>query len=298
MTLDGRYHAAATIGVFVSHVHEDSERCTPLLTALDAWGLNRWIDQRDMRAGDPITATVLDAIQARDYFIRVISVNMRRRQGWVDRETTHFVGLRAQDPPGIRKRVLINLLLDPDSRQERELGEFKAIHAYAQTPREWLAELRIAFGLEIGVPYELKETHAISLEQSDQFLSQAGLNPHPSAETVPKQTRGLREAPHKPAFLMVVKTPQEHTYELSAEVTLIQRMDENVVGLRDDAVSRTQAIITRDQDGRYSIVDGNGTTASKNGTLVEGKQVPISSGTPLTDGDLVSIGETILRFKQ
>ena len=48
--------------VFISHAHDDNERCGSLLAALDAWGVDYWFDTQQMGAGDNLSLTIQRAI--------------------------------------------------------------------------------------------------------------------------------------------------------------------------------------------------------------------------------------------
>lgn len=43
-------HMVGNGKVFVSHTHDNNDRCLPLLAALDAWGIDNWFDTQRMIA--------------------------------------------------------------------------------------------------------------------------------------------------------------------------------------------------------------------------------------------------------
>lgn len=321
MAASGSYLSPMSVTVFISHSHEDNALCEPLLTALDAWGVDYWFDRTAMRAGDPITPTILDAITARDYFIRVVTAAVRRRPEWVNRETTHFLGLLAQErvSGSNTQRRLINLVLEPGYDDPR-FSESKAIKAFEGPQKSWLDELRKALGLEIGVPRQapphmpsdvpsaLTETGLMTPSESEKLLEQAAkvlataevqiTAKADSEQKVP--TRLLtRDGLPSYAFLVVVDTPRQHKFELPVGETTIRRSSDDgthVIALNDEFVSRgAQSVVTRAADDTCIIHDGDGRSHSSNVTRVNGKPVT-SNGTYLEDGDLIQVGRTILKF--
>lgn len=60
--------------VFISHSHEDNERCQPLLKALQTWGVDYWYDKEQLLPGRPITAKIQQAINNRHVFVKICSV--------------------------------------------------------------------------------------------------------------------------------------------------------------------------------------------------------------------------------
>src|SRR5262249_55445017 len=76
--------------VFISHSHEDTGRCEPLLAALHAWGVDYWFDTDRMDAGHDLSQRIQQALAARDIFIRVCSGSVQRRPYWVNLETGAF----------------------------------------------------------------------------------------------------------------------------------------------------------------------------------------------------------------
>jgi TIR domain len=56
--------------IFISHAHDDTERCKPLLAALDALGVDYWFDQQRVDAGHNLSDSIQKAIEERDIFLR------------------------------------------------------------------------------------------------------------------------------------------------------------------------------------------------------------------------------------
>ncbi|MEI7813914.1 MAG: FHA domain-containing protein [Coriobacteriia bacterium] len=101
----------------------------------------------------------------------------------------------------------------------------------------------------------------------------------------------ILERPGSGAELRVVSgTSAGRVFKLPASDAKIGRDTANVAAIEDAKVSREHAKV-RFADGVYSIVD----LGSGNGTFVNDRQ--ISGQTPLSDGDLVRVGDTTLMFK-
>ena len=99
--------------VFISHAHDDNARCAPLLSALDAWGVDYWFDTRRLGAGDDLSAAIQRAIVERDIFIRICTPAAQQSY-WVRLETGAFRGLQARRHREGRdgSLTLINTILD------------------------------------------------------------------------------------------------------------------------------------------------------------------------------------------
>ena len=134
--------------VFISHAHDDDDRCAPLLAALDAWGVDYWFDTRRMEAGDDLSHTIQRAIAERDLFLRICTPAAQRSY-WVRLETGAFRGLQSRQhrAGGDATRVLINLILDPTYEPEPFDYAHIFIDATSKPRRDWLDELRRALGV-------------------------------------------------------------------------------------------------------------------------------------------------------
>ena len=83
-------------------------------------------------------------------------------------------------------------------------------------------------------------------------------------------------------------------YELAGEETLIGRNPTTDITLLDEGISREHAIILFDEDeARYEIED----LESTNGTKVNGKRIAPNTPTPLTLGDKIEVGYTLMQFE-
>ncbi|HEV3142926.1 MAG TPA: GAF domain-containing protein, partial [Gemmataceae bacterium] len=78
-------------------------------------------------------------------------------------------------------------------------------------------------------------------------------------------------------------------FELTGDSVGIGRDASNAIRLHDTEASRRHAEFRRQKDGSYHVVD----IGSANGTLVNTK---VAQDTPLTSGDYVQIGQTILAY--
>ncbi|WIG59313.1 MAG: hypothetical protein OJF49_002060 [Ktedonobacterales bacterium] len=149
--------------VFISHAHDDNDRCAPLLAALDAWGVDYWFDTNRLEAGDDLSHAIQRAIAERDIFLRICTPAAQRSY-WMRLEAGAFRGLQASEHSanGETYRVLINLILDPAYQPE----PFDYAHLFIDTaskPRRiWLDDLRRALGIAptATVPAALAPTPA------------------------------------------------------------------------------------------------------------------------------------------
>src|SRR5690348_9317386 len=104
--------------VFISHAHEDNDRCAPLLAALTAWGTDHWFDVERLDAGQYLAPRIQQAITERDVFIRVCTT-VSQRSYWVMLETEAFRGLQAAEyKEGKTDRIMISLVLDEQYKLE------------------------------------------------------------------------------------------------------------------------------------------------------------------------------------
>ena len=92
-----------------------------------------------------------------------------------------------------------------------------------------------------------------------------------------------------PAWLVNVDTPQV-SYQLRKGKTQFGRGPENDYPIPDDAVSKRHIVIR--QDGSRFIIQDAG---SSFGTLLN--SIPVDGKETLQDGDIITIGNTRLRFK-
>ena len=111
-----------------------------------------------------------------------------------------------------------------------------------------------------------------------------------------RRGRSLRPRPRpRPQGLGVLifqqGTEEERVFEVDRDRTTIGRSRHSDIALDDDAVSRTHAIVTRDEAGTYRVCDQD----SVNGTYVNDQRI---FEHVLEDGDVIQIGMTVLAFRR
>jgi hypothetical protein len=171
--------------LFISHAHEDNDRCVPLLDALDAWRIDYWFDKQRMRAGQGISTRIQQALEERDILLRICTSSAQRSY-WVGLGTDAFRGLMAEDHKrGFNdKRALLNLFLDESyKRQPFDLATVY-IDAIGQPVSIWLQDLHWALDLDsepntvlapgTGVTYGLNKVRHCFLALGARFIMSAG----------------------------------------------------------------------------------------------------------------------------
>lgn len=134
--------------VFISHSHDDNSRCAPLLTALDAWGVDYFFDTQGLTAGHQLNERIQRELSSRDIMVRVCT-SATKVSFWMSLEGNAFRGLQAEDQRnGHRdRRLLINVILDGDYSRE----PFDAATLFIDTvnrPRAaWMNDLARAIGV-------------------------------------------------------------------------------------------------------------------------------------------------------
>jgi hypothetical protein len=98
--------------IFISHTHEDNQRCQPLLAALDAWQISYWFDIQELDAGQRFSDRIQQALDQSDIFLRFSSA-VAERSFWMDRELRAARGLRSADPG--HPRLIIHLVVTGDA---------------------------------------------------------------------------------------------------------------------------------------------------------------------------------------
>lgn len=138
--------------VFISHSHEDNDRCSSLLRALESWGVNYWFDTHAQSPGDIFGARIQRELEERDVLIHICT-RASQRSFAVNLETTAFLCLLAQDiSQGLRdKRRLIRLILDLDYKVDSFMLASISVHAARKPESEWLNDLRKAFVMPLPI---------------------------------------------------------------------------------------------------------------------------------------------------
>lgn len=129
--------------VFISYAHADSARCVPLLSALDAWGIDYWFDTQELAAGQELSERLQQALAARDVFIRICTAEAQR-SFWTMQELAAFRGLVGR---GGRQRQVIFLILDPQYVREPARPGEVVIDATTQPQAASLGELGRVLGV-------------------------------------------------------------------------------------------------------------------------------------------------------
>jgi outer membrane protein assembly factor BamB len=135
--------------VFISHVHEDNERCQPLLAALDAWGVDYWFDTQQLGAGQSISERVQQALAERDTFM-LICTPATNASMWTGLELQAFRGLLERDKQSGRgeQRKVVYLILDPGYARQPVGPHDIVVDASQAHPAVWFKELRQALGVK------------------------------------------------------------------------------------------------------------------------------------------------------
>ncbi len=133
--------------IFVSHSHDDNERCAPLLTALDAWGVDYFFDTQGLTAGQQLNAEIQRELNQRDILLRVVT-SATQASFWMSLEATAFRGLQAEDQrKGRTRRVFINFVLDPIQNPDPFDAATLYIDASSRPRSQWIADLGRAIGV-------------------------------------------------------------------------------------------------------------------------------------------------------
>jgi outer membrane protein assembly factor BamB len=134
--------------VFISHTHEDNERCAPLLAALDAWGVDYWFDTEQLAPGQQLSDRLQAAVSERDIFLRICT-SASSRSYWMSLELNAFRGLQFEEQRKTRKdgRLSINLILDPGYVPSLADRVDVVVDATNRPRRDTFDELRGVFGL-------------------------------------------------------------------------------------------------------------------------------------------------------
>jgi len=131
--------------IFVSHTHEDNQRCQPLLAALDAWQLDYWFDLQELGAGQRFSDRIEQELGDRDILIRV-GTTAATHSFWMNRELRAVRGVQAAMPQ--RPRLIIHLILTPEYVVDAVVAREEVVIDTTKSPRvTWLHALHQALGL-------------------------------------------------------------------------------------------------------------------------------------------------------
>ena len=117
--------------VFISHAHEDSELCRPLVEALRNWNLEVWIDVDILKGGDEISDTISKAISDSEAFIRVCT-QAASKSRYMSDELTYFADLRDDDcrKQGVTNHRLVSLHMQDGYKKHLREGDAKYISTF------------------------------------------------------------------------------------------------------------------------------------------------------------------------
>lgn len=133
--------------VFVSHDHEDTKACAPLLRTLDAWGVDYYFDYAEDLFGQQISDRVQTALAQSQVFVRVCT-RATARSYWMSIESGSFMGLLADDHRlGRSGRRIVSLILDPAYAREPFDTSTTVIDATDTEHPQWVNTFRAALGL-------------------------------------------------------------------------------------------------------------------------------------------------------
>lgn len=77
--------------VFLSHATQDKEHVRTLLDALEARGVDAWLDERDLVTGQPVAESIVDGLQAASALVLCRSRNSVASE-WVEKEVYYAAG--------------------------------------------------------------------------------------------------------------------------------------------------------------------------------------------------------------
>lgn len=75
----------ATLRIFISHSHADIEWCRPFVAALREQGHDPWLDDSNLKLGDPWPMEIEQELLARDIFMLIVTPESMKSD-WVRRE--------------------------------------------------------------------------------------------------------------------------------------------------------------------------------------------------------------------
>jgi hypothetical protein len=93
--------------IFVSHAHLNNAACQRYVTALQARGLDVWIDLSNLEYGQAIPQEINQQLRARTAFL-VMLTPAAVASPWVELETNAYLALSRRDPT----RLLLPVLLE------------------------------------------------------------------------------------------------------------------------------------------------------------------------------------------
>lgn len=134
--------------IYISYAREDIALCAPLLTALDAWGVDYFMDAAPSATDQRPQEQTQREMTSRDIMLRICTGNTPLSQ-LMRLEVGAFRALQAADQRKQRdeRRILINLILDSGYTREPFEAATLFIDAAARPRAAWFAELARAIGV-------------------------------------------------------------------------------------------------------------------------------------------------------
>lgn len=206
--------------IFISHTHEDIQRCQPLLAALDAWQVTYWFDIEELDAGQRFSDRIQQALDQSDIFLR-ISTTAAERSFWMDRELRAARGLRSAVPD--HPRLIIHLVLTTNGGgMPMSSGPGEIVIDATTSPRaSWLKELHQALG--IRAPRRVSRRTAIAAGvasvaavASTALAAKVFLTP-PAAAANPFHPKGIPYLPTPEAGALPVRWQYSLDFNAPAE---------------------------------------------------------------------------------
>jgi len=161
--------------------------------------------------------------------------------------------------------------------EEALVGELKQVVRDAAAERKW--------GL-VGPPeIEFRTDESLGRGQFGYEASLVEGEPEPEPAPAPSGTGG------EAAIVLLEDGHDAKTYRLHKHTVAIGRLPECDIVITDPGASRRHATITLDDGGEYVLTD----LGSTNGTIVNDE--PVGEHV-LSDGDRITIGNTVLEFRR
>jgi outer membrane protein assembly factor BamB len=135
------------VKVFVSHDHEDAQRCAPLLRALDDWGAPYYFAYAEDLFGQQLSNRVQAELAQSEVLIRICT-RATPRSYWMSIESGAFMGLIADEQRNGRSgRRIVSLILDPGYVREPFDVTTTVIDATDTEHPQWVNAFRAALDL-------------------------------------------------------------------------------------------------------------------------------------------------------
>ena len=173
--------------------------------------------------------------------------------------------------------------LSPEDAERFQQAEGALVNELKQVVRDAAAERK--WGL-VGPPeIEFRTDESLGRGQFGYEASLVEGEPEPEPAPAPSGTGG------EAAIVLLEDGHDAKTYRLHKHTVAIGRLPECDIVITDPGASRRHATITLDDGGEYVLTD----LGSTNGTIVNDE--PVGEHV-LSDGDRITIGNTVLEFRR